>query len=366
MQSQAPADMSPETRSGSEVHLDEWVGPDIADENKLVRAGNILEWMDVVGVLAATRLCRMPVVTASVDGMDLRDPIQVGEHVAMTGAIACTTPRSIGVSVEVRHGARRDHESKVMHGYMTFVALDTHGKAKRVPQFAPGTPVELERFREGRIRQEFRRRMASGQEVAGNEAFSRAIAAVSEKERPFMVGELLKILPRNFRLPWERPDESKPRARHYSYVHKIEPVRSAKLNFHRTLYGGTLMRWIETAANLSARAYLDGRPVRLRGLHGLTFIKPVHENLFVHIRSVIVHTSQTNLTALVNVRAEDPVGSTSTETLRAFLTFEPIGVAGASRSIPRLECLGDEERALSREVELRLELQRNLHGEARA
>ena len=44
---------------GSQVHLDEWVAPDIADERGFLRAGKILEWMDVVGVVAppATAAC---------------------------------------------------------------------------------------------------------------------------------------------------------------------------------------------------------------------------------------------------------------------------------------------------------------------
>ncbi|HZX65540.1 MAG TPA: hypothetical protein VFE76_09105, partial [Myxococcales bacterium] len=41
------------SRTGREAHLDEWVAPDIADEQGFLRAGQILEWMDVVGVLAA-------------------------------------------------------------------------------------------------------------------------------------------------------------------------------------------------------------------------------------------------------------------------------------------------------------------------
>ena len=47
-------------KSGPRAHLDEWVAPDIADELGFLRAGKILEWMDVVGVLAATRHCRRP------------------------------------------------------------------------------------------------------------------------------------------------------------------------------------------------------------------------------------------------------------------------------------------------------------------
>src|SRR5437879_11726469 len=97
-----------EGRPGPEAHLDEWVAPDIADELGFLRAGKILEWMDVVGVLAATRHCRRPVVTASVDAMELRHPIKVGERVTMTAEVAYTSPRSRGVCAAMTHGLPPD------------------------------------------------------------------------------------------------------------------------------------------------------------------------------------------------------------------------------------------------------------------
>ncbi len=96
-----------ETTARPEAHLDEWVAPDIADERGFLRAGKIFEWMDVVGVLTATRHARHPVVTASVDGMQLREPIRIGERVTMTAAVGHTSRASIGVSVSMTHGLPR-------------------------------------------------------------------------------------------------------------------------------------------------------------------------------------------------------------------------------------------------------------------
>ena len=80
-------------------------------------------------------------------------------------------------------------------------------------------------------------------------------------EKTLLIRELLKLLPRSFQLL-----DRTPRDPHLSYVHKIEPVRGSKLNFHGTLYGGTLMRWIETCAHLSARSYgLSARRNATRG-----------------------------------------------------------------------------------------------------
>jgi acyl-CoA hydrolase len=339
-------------KSGPRAHLDEWVAPDIADELGFLRAGKILEWMDVVGVLAATRHCRRPVVTASVDGMELRHPIKTGERVTMTADVAYTSSRSIGVSVSMTHGlptAGPARES--LAGYMTFVAVDEGGRPGPVPQLHPETPEEIARFDEGRLRREFRNKLADGQ--LGPPPDERGSA-----ENTLLIREFLKLLP-PLRLPWDRSE--KPRQRHVSYVHKIEPIRSSRLNFHGTLYGGTLMRWIEATANLSARAWLGGQAVRLAGLHGLTFIQPVGRHVFVHIRSIVAHSTHDSMTVLVNVHAEDPLSDGQEETLRAFLTYVP---AADGIAVAPLQCEGAEERALFDEVEHRLALHRSLAASA--
>src|SRR5207302_10447339 len=143
-------------------------------------------------------------------------------------------------------------------------------------------------------RRDVREQLGSGQRP------SRPPARTGDEQRMF-VPEVLELLPRPLRLPFDRGDSLPPRRRHVSYVHRIEPIRESRLNFHGTLYGGALMKWIETAANLSARAYLDGAPVRLVGLHGLNFIRPVRKHVFVHIRAAIAHAAADSLTAIVTV-----------------------------------------------------------------
>lgn len=337
------AQLAAPERQLPDVHLDDWVAPEIVDEKGYIRAGKILEWMDVVGGLAATRHCKRPVVTASVDGIELTEPIRVGERVTLTATLGYTSARSMGISVVMTHGRpQREAPRRSLAGYMTFVALDERGEAVPVPQLRPETPEELARFREGRIRREFRKKLVSGQLPPLPEG----------RDDPLFIRELLKLLPRSFHRLDRVPTD--PRR---SWVHKIEPVRGGKLNFHGTLYGGTLMRWIESCAQLSASSYLTGAPVRLTGLHGLTFIRPVERHVFIHIRSIIAHATSASLTALVNVHAEDPIAGTQVETLRAFLTYAPIDAAAP---VAPVECCDEDERRIFEEIGHRLALQRSL------
>jgi acyl-CoA hydrolase len=345
-------------RHGSEVHLDECVSPDVTDEQGYLRAGTILEWMDVVGVLAASRHCGRAVVTAAIDGMELRDPIRSGARVAMTARVAYTSQHSIGISVSMAHDDGRTSEPRSsLEAYMTFVGLDRRGRSVAVPQFSPETPAERARFREGELRREFRRRLLAQPARDTVDAVVLLDSNVAEPDRPLLLREWMARLPRYLRMPWERSDARPPRTRSRSYMHKIEPVRVSALNFHGTLYGGTLMRWSEASANLSARAFADGAAMRCTGLHGLTFLRPVERDRFVHLRSVVVHSAGTQLTSLVSVQSEDPIRGQYIENLRAFFTYAPLD---ATVVIAPLECTSDEERALFDEVETRMALQRRL------
>jgi acyl-CoA hydrolase len=340
------------------VHLDEWVAPEVADDLGYLQAGKILEWMDVAGVLAATRHCRKPVVTASIDGMELHTPIRIGEHVAMTARVAYTSKHSVGVSVTMTHGnASPGVPRPSLEAYMTFVPVDGRGRILPVPQFCPETPLERARFREGELRREFRSRSKDPQLELVSDPTALLAGKVAEKDWPVLIRDWMTRLPRYLRMPWERSDSRQSRARGGSYMHRIEPVRVASMNFHGTLYGGTLMRWAELSANLSARAYVHGVAIRCTGLHGLCFTRPVLRDRFAHLRSVVVHTSEQSLTTLVSVESEDPAKGNFVENLRAFFTYGPLD---EEERIPRLDCQSEEERALFTEVERRHDLQRRL------
>ncbi len=345
-------------RAGSEVHLDEWVAPEVADELGFLRAGKILEWMDVAGALAATRHCRRSVVTASIDGMELHTPIPLGERVAMTARVAYTSPHSVGVSVTMDHGEPHPG-APGLEAYMTFVPIDRKGRTVPVPQFSPETPAERSRFREGELRREFRRRALHPNLTLVSDPTELVEGEIEEKDWPLLVREWMTRLPRYLRMPWERADSQQPRTRSRSYMHKIEPVRVGSMNFHGTLYGGTLMRWSEVSATLSARAFAGRVPVRCTGLHGMCFLRPVERDRFAHLRSVVVHSTPQSLTSLVSVQSEDPEQGSYVENLRAFFTYAPLD---EDARMPALECQSDEELALFKEVEKRMELQRRLGG----
>ena len=122
-----------------------------------VFGGVVLSMMDTTAAVSAIRHARLACVTVSVDRVDFREPIHVGDLVIMKSSVnfVGTTSMEIGVRVETENlltGIRRHTNSC----YLTFVAIDRNGKPVPVPQLRPETPDEMRRFNAAKERRERR------------------------------------------------------------------------------------------------------------------------------------------------------------------------------------------------------------------
>jgi len=134
------------------------------DANNLghVFGGVILSMMDKCAAIAAFRHSRASVVTASIDRVDFREPIFLGDLVVMKASVNFVGRSSmeVGVRVEAEEllTGRRRHTNSC---YLTFVAVDTQGKPIEVPELRPETPEELRRYEAAKERR--RRRLEERQ-----------------------------------------------------------------------------------------------------------------------------------------------------------------------------------------------------------
>jgi len=96
-------------------------------------------------------------VTVSVDRVDFREPIHVGELLIMKSSVNYVgkTSMEIGVRVESENllTGVRIHTNSC---YLTFVAVDSSGKPVRVAQLKPETPDEIRRHEAAKSRRERR------------------------------------------------------------------------------------------------------------------------------------------------------------------------------------------------------------------
>ena len=119
--------------------------------------GKILQWMDIAAAIAATRHCRSPVVTVSVDDLSFERPIRLGDVVRIRTAVNYTgrTSMEVGCRVERENPQTQTHEH-ALTGYFTFVAVDTNGDPIPVPGVKPENSDEKRRFDAGALRRKER------------------------------------------------------------------------------------------------------------------------------------------------------------------------------------------------------------------
>ncbi len=111
-----------------------------------VFGGVILSMMDTTAAVSAIRHSRQTCVTASVDRVDFREPIHVGDLVIMKSTVNFVGKSSmeVGVRIETENlitGVRRHTNSC----YLTFVAVDRNGRPVPVAQIIPETEDEKRR-----------------------------------------------------------------------------------------------------------------------------------------------------------------------------------------------------------------------------
>jgi acyl-CoA hydrolase len=131
----------------SEAIMSELMMPQHANIMGNVFGGVILSLVDRVAAVAAIRHARKPCVTVSVDKVDFKEPIHVGELLTAHARVnyAGRTSMEVGVKIiaeNVLSGERRHTNSC----YVTYVALDDHGRPTAVPPVVPETPDEKRRF----------------------------------------------------------------------------------------------------------------------------------------------------------------------------------------------------------------------------
>lgn len=143
------------------------------DENARghVFGGVVLAMMDKAAAVCAIRHARTSCVTVSVDRVDFREPILVGDLIHMKASVNFVGRSSmeIGVRIEAENmllGTRRHTNSC----YVTYVALDREGMPTEVPALVPETDAERRRFAAGRERRRRREEERANEQAKVDES----------------------------------------------------------------------------------------------------------------------------------------------------------------------------------------------------
>src|ERR1700753_103604 len=108
--------------------------------------GRLMQFIDLVGPMAASRHARAIPVTVSMDHLDFVAPVKVGDILILKASVnrAFNTSMEVGVKAMVED-VRAGTLHHVSSAYLTFVAVDQSGKRVQVPAILPETEHQKRR-----------------------------------------------------------------------------------------------------------------------------------------------------------------------------------------------------------------------------
>jgi acyl-CoA hydrolase len=145
------------TVAASQSERSEIIFPNDANPIGNLFGGRLMQFIDLVGAMAATRHSRAIPVTASMDHLDFVAPVKVGDILILKASVnrAFNTSMEVGVKCMVED-TRAQTLRHVSSAYLTFVAVDQSGQRVPVPAVIPETEHQRRRFEDAGRRREMR------------------------------------------------------------------------------------------------------------------------------------------------------------------------------------------------------------------
>ena len=110
------------------------VQPNHANNYETAHGGIVMQWMDEDAAMSAMRFAGETCVTAAMDGLDFKRPIQIGDTALVEAYVYDAGTTSVKVYVRVqRENPRTGETEETTDAHFTFVAL-ADGAPTRVPE----------------------------------------------------------------------------------------------------------------------------------------------------------------------------------------------------------------------------------------
>lgn len=149
--------MKAKTVSESTTALSEVMMPVHANHYGSVHGGTILKLVDEAAFVAATKHARKNVVVASMDHIEFKHPVNVGDLITLRASIFHVGRSSMDVEVKIdAEHLKEGRRFTVGSAYLTMVALDENKKPAEVPRLLLQTKAELAKSRQLRLKRQRR------------------------------------------------------------------------------------------------------------------------------------------------------------------------------------------------------------------
>ena len=113
-------------------------------------------------------------------------------------------------------------------------------------------------------------------------------------------------------------------------------------NPQNTVFGGTVMSWIDIAAAMVAARHC-GRPVVTAHISDIDFIAPIKMGYHVLIQASLNYVGRSSMIVGVKVTSENPYTGESRTTTKAYLTFVALDDLSRPVEVPELKVETEDE-----------------------
>ena len=127
-----------------------------------------------------------------------------------------------------------------------------------------------------------------------------------------------------------------------SAIEMRELVMPNHTNPQNTVFGGTVMSWIDIAAAMVAARHC-ARPVVTAHIDDIDFIAPIKMGYHVLIQASLNYVGRTSMIVGVKVTSENPYTGEKRTTTKAYLTFVALDDLGRPVEVPGLKVESEEE-----------------------
>lgn len=143
-----------------------------------------------------------------------------------------------------------------------------------------------------------------------------------------------------------------------SQVVMTQLVLPSHTNSLGTIFGGTVMSWIDIAAAIAAQRH-SNQVVVTASIDQLNFIAPVKKGWVVNLKASVNFASRTSMEVGVKVEAENPITSELFHTASAYLTFVAVDENGKPSVVPEVIPESEAEKRRFKDAKTRRQLRLN-------
>lgn len=146
-----------------------------------------------------------------------------------------------------------------------------------------------------------------------------------------------------------------------SSVEMREMVMPNHTNPQNTVFGGTVMSWIDIAAAMVAARHC-GRPVVTAHIDDIDFIAPIKMGYHVLIQASLNYVGRTSMIVGVKVTSENPYTGEVRTTTKAYLTFVALDDLGRPVEVPGLKPETDDELRRYENAKKRVQMKKDVRS----